>query len=347
VLAVPLRVQTDSLARLKFDWMRSLCDLNQPSAAKSSANSAGLYFAGYEINANQNSVVRYNPKAPTLGVIAARVDSDNTTVQNTAHQICKMVLEPERRWMKFLLSTAVSPGSLASLVPDLSTKHFNSKAFSNQFQQLVPLDRLAFCESVSRPQGCVHGKSGLGVSTVKGRVVFLGAALTSDQIRAPLGGYGVQSAGVVVHSATYYSAREPVTHGEGVVAFAVDFFMGILAAQCFGWLWHRRKNAHADYHLRRTSLHFLKAMEAHLTLYLSAVVLVLLLLIVARVLFFPFNVWVNPTPIVLGVLAKFVLAGRDHEVSNGHVRETSLAKMTKYGALALAVFLVVWPSFSH
>lgn len=137
-----------------------------------------------------------------------------------------------------------------------------------------------------------------GIDVPVGGVVMLGGRYgKDDRFLTPVG----EVYGIDLHSAAYASLNNPVSELSKFVALAVDIVLGMLIGYAAQWLWGHAKN----WKLSSSSMFpLLVLMLLALFLFTS----VLISLYGATVVLGNLNVWLNPVPIVVGmVIHAFVM----------------------------------------
>lgn len=293
VLPLPNRVATPEAAQKKFDWIKSLCSWNED------ITKGRLVFGLAEVTSHQGVVAQLDANQPTIGMLGATPDEHL--------RICERVRGANAGWRAVLVAKDFDDRALMPARHVPSWRPYNVRMFGTN-------SRIAALQSLDR----IPDK----VGRLAGGVVFLGGGFNpQDQFIVPIEGIQRPVEGVLVHAALFDSVRHPVLLINGLGALALDIFTGVLLGYCFSasWGWHlgvvaMREHSNSSsllgYWAPRISLAFNFALAATLAV---------CLLLAARLLFFPLNLWVNPGPMVIGVFAKFVLAYRgQHGDGNSH-----------------------------
>lgn len=299
VLISPFPVLTSGLVEIKYDWMRMLCQ-------------RGVQFAFPEVFRAQGAVVQFDPSVPSLGAVMHGSAASDTP--------CATVADGNRASAVFLRKTAPAEHRF-DLADFASQEPFNANFFRSE-------DLLRFVvKRLDSPPAELAGRS-----------VFLGGSYDpADRFLTPFGNLE----GVVLHAATYYSLNDRVRTEKRFGAFVLDVLIGVFAGMLFTRSWSG--HAAAVRALGRAPAGrwigpYLKARLGLVGNLLLVLAVIAMLVVAAAFLFHPFNIWVNPGPIVIGVCIKAFVASRDeHGADEGGSHATGHSALThKPHAAALA-----------
>lgn len=327
LLPLPARAATPELQALKFSWLEKVCRWNSPGQTVRVA--LGLT----EVKEHLGRVLQYDKRQPTLGVVAADF--------KRADFFCRRVLEDAAKWRAPFVSTLFNSRVFhASNSTDL-LHPFNARFFRSLDDHLLvadAIDRLPIAAGALRPSWA-------------GRTIFLGGGYDEkDRFLTPLDPAGSKVEGVVIHAATWFSTRHPVTVGHGLSAFGLDILLGLLIGYFFDWTWGwvRRSQKVAQHAVGWPGY---LAVRGSLLLNVTAlVVLTMLFMSLASYYLYPRNYWVNPGPIILGVFAKFLIASRGDDASH-HGAEADhrppRGRWLDIGVASAVVLAATWAAAHH
>lgn len=278
ILAAPDAVADPALRQKKFRWMEKLCR-------------AGVAFAWPDAALPQESVLRFAPDVPTLGVLAGMHASLDESRAGACRSRC---VEPPCEQMRlgeqgaaFLRPDGRPPSSRLGLRP-VNLRFFAAESAVGSRDAVVhALD------------GTDRAASALRTDDMSGRTIFVGDA--RGRFATPFG----ERSGAVVHAADFYSMQVPVSPGRQWTAFAVDATIGVGLACVFQWTGAARRRAGGpvpDAHVRRRRMP-LRAWPAIELLLLGTALAALTW--VAAVCWIPMNLEVHPAPVAV---AMFVYA---------------------------------------
>lgn len=313
VLPLPLPVASPTSQTTKFAWMRRLCA------------TPGIDFGLVDILIHSGSVLQFEARAPSLGILAAAEIGGHKPPEEG---LCAKVREPDGRWAKVLLGKAYGDSLQKRYEFGSHPRQFNSRFLAHVGQLTRRLESLDDLQTSSTD----------GPAPLTGRTVFLGSGYSVKElfpmplVDAPNG----LLEGVAIHAAVYASSREPVTAVEGALAYWLDLLLGILAATLFARTWQHYRNANDAWrHQGRIRDYAANACWLGLN-FVLLVIVAYLCLVLAGNLFYPCNVWINPGPILLGVFVKFMLASRS-EADDQRFQQTPAARRLHQGVTAIVI----------
>lgn len=293
VLPLPTPVGTQSLQRLKADWLQRACQWRSPAPH----GHGRVLLANTEMITHAGQALQFDPAAFTLGVAAA-LPGDSEEFDD----LCQSGKEQQ---MAAVSSALPTPALRLHHTSRTSQEPYNAHYFGGadaHIHLLSAPDRL--------PETGDHHPVPLA-----GHTLFIGGAYDSrDRFSTPLDPTGQTVEGVVMHAATYYSALHRVEVDMNFIALALDIVAGIGLGYLFAWSWGCHAKAQS---LRRRDGGWLGYVAPKLTLVMNfalAAVLVAALVWAAASWAYPHNWWVSPGPMVLGMFTKFLLTSRpgDH-----------------------------------
>lgn len=305
VLATPFPVLDEKLAQNARDWMHDLCSPN-------------LRFGLPVLSQSSGVVVRYDTEMPSLANVAAHFDK-----KRLAGDPCDAVEDAVRNKdlsLAFFLRTSRNDGILIG--PSFSAlKPVNDKFYSEHLQ--VSLSNLEDKQ--------------LETAAVAGKVVFLGGAYGEGDRYLTTAG---EQVGVTVHAAGYFSAVEPLRHWPAV-DFAIELAFGFVVAAVLHSNFARFFSYyHIPGYYRRTgddetsrSRRIARQWKWGLITVACTVGFVLLTVMLSGWLL-KGSTWLNPWPLLLGLLVKSVLGAHAGELevleklakSGGYQADTSLGE---------------------
>ncbi|MBL0086747.1 MAG: CHASE2 domain-containing protein [Ideonella sp.] len=313
VFTLPFRVVNPSLRAAKFKWLKELCAV------------PGVDVASADLVTHSGTVLMFDDQSPSVGVVAHRA---LTKGSDGGHGLCGQLVQAGGEWADLLLAPAFLESFRYSVGFGSSLKNFNAGFFSHAHELRHELTSVGALPS---------NASGMPLN-LQGQTVFLGSGFNpSDKFELPLATASGVADGVEVHAAIQSSLRSPVPEVNGAAAFLIDIIVGIAAASFFDLVWGIQRRQHHRWRQHGNLVNYLG------THGLWAVNLVLLLLavlglvVVARKLFIPGNLWINPGPIVIGVYIKFMLARRDPSHDNGIANSRAATMWIERSAVILIV----------
>lgn len=327
LLPLPARAVTPELQALKFSWLERVCRWNIPGQP------ARVALGLTEVKEHLGRVLQYDKRQATLGVVAADFAR--------ADFLCRRVLEDPAKWRAPFVSTLFN-----SRIFDTGDSGGGLKPFNARFFRSLD-DHLLVADSINRLPIATGG----GRPSLVGRTIFLGGGYDEkDRFLTPLDPAGSKVEGVVIHAATGFSARHPVTVGDGLFAFGLDIVLGLLIGYFFHWTWgwFRRVQDGAEHAGWPGYLAVRGSLLLNLTL---PVVLIVFFMILASDYLYPRNYWVNPGPIILGVFAKFLITSRgggdhSHHGADGDHRPTP-GRWLDIGVATAVVVAAIWAAAHH
>ncbi len=332
LLVLPARVTTDELQQLKFSWLKGICAWNDPGKPGKVA------FALSEVPEHFGRVLQYAPGRLTLGSLAADF--------SRAEVFCRRVLgDPADsglgRWGAAYVSALFDARVFNDLVRPGRLQSFNAHFFRSIDERLVVAETL---------DGTLKATDGTPLNLAR-RTLFLGGGYDEkDRFLTPLDPAGSKVEGVVVHAATFYSTTHPVRVSEGFPAFALDVVLGLLVGYLFActWGWYRRAGQAAAHTFTASgycAVRGLFVLNVGLLVALIAVCMTL-----ATSYLYPYNLWVNPGPIILGVFVKFLLAtradGASHHAAGG-THSPGWQRWLDRTALGCIILAALWTAVYH
>lgn len=306
VFPLPPPVQTLKAVQHKSHWISEAC--RWQTQVKAGGKMPGsVIFATPELEVHGGLVLQYRQSDLDLGVAALRPklvrkigdegSLDYDICNRSASEIETLVtLDAEDR-ARHLTSLG---GDNSGLRPFNSSYFGIVKAHLHVFNELGPT-----------AQSVIDGID------LSNRTVFVGGSYDDkDRFRTPLDPDGLPVEGVTLHAATYYSMIDPVSVEEGFLTLLLDVAIGFVVGMLFlkGWnlhhkaLRHRReyKDWHGYWYPKLTLLALLAG---------AAAIAVGLVAFAAHWLY-PYNIWISPGPIVLGMFVKLLLTSRYND--SGH-----------------------------
>lgn len=317
VLPNPQRVTTSDLQDVKFAWMRRLCGV-RPADGKN--RHGGIRFGLANVTTHGGVVTQYDQNLPSLGVVASRSDDGLS--------LCRLATEASDRWKPALVSTAFDNRGLmpARALPAMRPFSLRLMAHAEtHIANATALDRLPF-----------------DLEALRGSTVVLGGAFDAqDRFITVMDDPERRTEGAVVHAVTFDSLQHPTGVIPLLGAFLLDIALGMGMGYLFAatWGWHTRlhgRAAGATGWVGQVAPRFSMLLNG-----LLVAALVALTVLIAYLVLYPANWWVNPGPIVLGVFAKFVLASRVAPAHDtGHPPDGPVAAQLKKIDTALLAVLV-------
>lgn len=306
VLPVPSPVRTLKAVQHKSHWINEAC--GWAARAKAGGKTPGsVTFASPELEVHGGLVLQYRESDLTLGVAAHRPKLVRKTGDEGGldNDVCSR-----------------SAGEIETLVTlDAEDRARHLTTLGGHDSGLQPFNASYF--GIVKTH--LHVFNGLGPtaqSTIDGidlsnRTVFVGGTYDDkDRFRTPLDPDGLPVEGVTLHAATYYSMIDPVSVEEGFLTLLADVVIGLAVGTLFSMGWDRHHEAlrhrreHKDWHGYWYPKLTLLALLA-----VAAAIAVGLVAFAAHCLY-PFNIWISPGPVVLGMFIKLVLTSRHEDL--GH-----------------------------
>lgn len=304
ILPIPAPVGTPSAIEVRAQWLRQACTW---------ADARQLAFASPALTIHGGQVLQYLERNYSLGVAATGAAAVEPVCGRAAVQPAVLSTLVTKDLADHALQLETSGSGRAGYVP------FNAGFFAALPAHAHVLDTL---------DAWPGGRDGQPLR-LAGRTVFIGGGYGEDRYLTPLDPEGLRVEGVVLHAATYYSVKKPVTYEAGLVALLLDIVVGILAGYGFHALWQ----GHGALRQRAGWVGYAGSKLAFVATVAVALVASVALVWAAARWGYARNYWVSPGPVVLGVLAKLMIAGTQ---GNHHpaVPAPRAARWIESGALA-------------
>ena len=288
VLVVPSFRASSELAQRQSDWMAQRC------AAGTSRRP--VYFALPELASEGGAIIRHSEAYPSVGNVARWATTRAHTEPPTTPANCRAAMRPD-------IVCAVH-GKVRDL--DLLREYFGELS---AHCGLAPID----FQSISGSRTARHRLPDPGapaLSDLAGRVAFVGGSYDSRDVH--LTGSGPLD-GVYIHAAIFASSSSTLLH---LWAVCLEILLGALLGHLFGALFAQYQRQSRVY---RESLQVRTIRKAALAWIgsVSIIVVVALFGIVAAYglvwsssYSLARGVWVNPVPLVFGMLVDGLVASR-------------------------------------
>lgn len=250
----------------------------------------GVVFAMSAIDVEQSVAIKYNNQLPSLGNLTASIEKNGMT-----NPLCDLVKQGIEQ-----------SGFLTKEMP------FD---FGYESKEKRPLSMATFA---NRNHLVTALKS--QYDTIKeqksGETIFIGSGYNpNDEFLTPLG----KASGVEIHAATYYSNIHKTENIGHVYAIILDIILGFICGNLFHNSWKIYFTAYNR---------FLGDNNESLTSYVKtkiilAINITLPILIMTGLIFscswlLYKQMWINPSPMVIGVLIKSILLSKDDTSQRKH-----------------------------
>ena len=276
VLVNPLPVEDDDLRRIKYQWMKKLCD-------------AGVNFSYPNISLSQGVALRYSPDYLSLGVVASQVDKGQFRANSNSP--CELV---KQGWQRATFLDATFG------------------AFANQhsvdFAKMLPVFPDVIKSVASNAYRWLGNPKDTLAQVPKDSVIFLGGGF--DPRDNFLTVQGVEP-GVVFHAAVQATDALGIKKLSTVLAFIFNFVLGVIAGYLFNWAWTRQNQSMLS-KAKVDGNNWVKYLRARAWLIINVVILLswvgILFSLTASLL--KAQLWANPIAMIIGVFIKTMTSSR-------------------------------------
>ncbi|MGH8335009.1 MAG: hypothetical protein ACRES0_31940 [Pseudomonas sp.] len=300
VLVVPAFQGTPALTQRQSKWMKERCEADRQGRP--------LYFAFPYLSGEGGVILRYSEHYPSLGNVARwAAHREFPKGSSLLPASCKVAMHPD----------AICEFHKGAQDLDLLREHFKL------IRELCGTSPIDF-ESVA-PGRLVHRPLETApvdlAQYLTNNVVFVGGTYDSRDVH--LTGAGPMD-GVYVHAAIYSSKVTTLPH---LYAFLIEITLGVALGFGFNWLFSAATNADHSYQNRLYHQAVGAAMVAWAHwLFIVAVIFLLMIVATVALIYASSSVlwrgsWLNPVPLVIGMLIDGFVASRT--VSAVHYHTTA------------------------